>query len=120
MHKFFLLSKLHHARITEANLEYEGSFSIDEEIMTIANIHENEQLHIYNLENGERFSTYAIIAPHGSRIMQANGACAHKVKVGDRVIICTYGMLEFNKTFTHRPTVLLMDEKNNFSIKSIK
>lgn len=119
MKRFFLLSKLHHARITEANLEYEGSFSIDEEIMTAANIYENEQVHIYNLENGERFSTYSIKAPYGSRIMQANGACAHKVKVRDRVIVCTYGISDTPIT-SLVPTILFLDENNNFVLKHNK
>lgn len=117
MQRIVLFSKLHHARITEANLEYEGSFSIDEEIMIASDIHENEQVNIYNLENGERFTTYAIKAKYGSRIMQANGACAHKVKVGHRVIVCTYGSIENELIKTHKPKVFYLDSNNNFTKK---
>lgn len=117
MRRDFLISKLHHARITHADLEYEGSFSIDEEIMKSADIRENEKVYVYNVDNGERFSTYAIKAPYGSRIMQANGACAHKVRVKDRVIICTYGTQDISGNEEHVPTILFLDQDNNFILK---
>jgi aspartate 1-decarboxylase len=117
MERIVLLSKLHHARITQADLEYEGSFSIDKEVMQAAGIFINEQVNVYNVENGERFTTYAIEAPAGSRVMQANGACAHKVKVGDRVIICTYGSIQSYLILTHEPTVLFLDSNNAYKRK---
>jgi aspartate 1-decarboxylase len=118
MKRTFLLSKLHNAKVTGADLYYEGSFGIDRELMEAAGILENEQVHVYNISNGKRFSTYAIPAERGSRIMCANGACAHLVTAGDRVIICTYVALEEKEYKNFNPTVLFLDEKNNFTIKS--
>lgn len=118
MKRHFLLSKLHNAQVTDADLNYEGSFGIDEEILRAANIYVNEQINVYNITNGARFTTYAIAAPFGSRIFQGNGACAHHVKKGDSVIICTYGILEPHEIANHRPTILLFDDKNNFKLKS--
>ena len=118
MKRKFLLSKLHSAKVTGADLYYEGSFGIDTELMEVAGILPNEQVHIYNVNNGERFSTYAIPAERGSRIMCANGACAHRVSAGDRVIICTYVELEEKEYQNFSPTVLLLDEFNNFIIKA--
>jgi len=118
MRRVFLLSKLHKAKVTGADLQYEGSFGIDQELMEAADILPNEQVHVYNVNSGTRFSTYAIPAPYGSRIMCANGACAHLVSLGDRVIICTYGGLEEKEYKTFKPKVLLLDEKNNFIIKN--
>jgi aspartate 1-decarboxylase len=119
MKRYFLLSKLHQVRVTSADLNYEGSFSIDEEILRAANIYVNEQINVYNIENGARFTTYAIPAPFGSKIFQGNGACAHHVKKGDRVIICTYGLLEAHEIANHHPKVLLFDQQNNFKHKPI-
>ena len=118
MKRVFLLSKLHGAKVTGADLYYEGSFGIDQELMEAAGILENEQVHVYNINNGQRFSTYAITTEYGSRIMCANGACAHLVTAGDRVIICTYSQLEEKEYKSFSPTVLLLDEHNNFTIKA--
>ena len=118
MRRKFLLSKLHSARVTGADLHYEGSFGIDAELMEAAGILPNEQVHVYNVNNGERFSTYAISEKRGSRIMCANGACAHKVSIGDQVIICTYAELDEKEYFNFSPTVLILDEFNNFAFKA--
>jgi aspartate 1-decarboxylase len=83
-----LKCKLHRACVTHAELEYEGSCAIDEDLMGLAGIREYEQIQIYNVTNGERFTTYAIRAEAGSRIISVNGAAAHKASPGDRVIIC--------------------------------
>ena len=117
MIRTFLISKLHQVRVTHADLEYEGSFGIDSEILEAAGILENEMVHVYNLDKGTRFSTYAIPEPAKSRRMQANGACAHLVSPGDRVIICVYADLNEEEWKAHQPTVLFMDEKNNFRYK---
>lgn len=109
----FLKAKLHHARVTHVELEYEGSCAIDSELLQAVGIHENEQIHIYNLKNGERFITYAIKAPAGSRIISVNGAAAHKANVQDRVIICAYGCLSEQELLTHQPHVLRLDAQNN-------
>ncbi|HYQ71161.1 MAG TPA: aspartate 1-decarboxylase, partial [Gammaproteobacteria bacterium] len=89
MHITLLKSKLHHANVTHAELEYEGSCAIDGNLLQAADIREYEQIQIYNLNNGERFITYAIRAEEGSGIISVNGAAAHKANPGDRVIICT-------------------------------
>ena len=93
MNRVMLKSKLHRACVTQVELEYEGSCAIDENLLDAADIHEYEQIHIYNIDNGERFVTYAIRAERGSGTISVNGAAAHKATQGDRVIICTYSAL---------------------------
>lgn len=117
MKRRFLLSKIHRATVTGADLHYEGSFGIDTELMQAAKILPNEEVHVYNVTNGKRFCTYAIPAERGSRIMCANGACAHLVTAGDIVIICTYADLDEKEWRKHSPTVLLLDKRNNYIIK---
>jgi aspartate 1-decarboxylase len=113
MYLNFLKSKLHHARVTHVELEYEGSCAIDKQLLEMAGIFENEQIHIYNLANGERWITYAIAGPTGSGIISVNGAAAHKAAVGDRVIICTYAGYTGAEIKTHQPRVIRLGEKNN-------
>lgn len=120
MKRYFLYAKLHQAKVTQADLYYEGSFSIDEELLEKSNIKENEQIHVLNINNGNRFVTYAIKAPYGSRMMGANGACAHLVSPGDRVIICAYAELENHEIPNFEPTVLFLDEENNYRFKNAK
>lgn len=117
MKRTFLYAKLHRARITQADLNYEGSCSIDEELLIQSGIKENEQIHILNVSNGNRFVTYAIKAPYGSRKICANGACAHLVNPGDIVIICSYAELDAAEIETFKPVILLLDEKNNYAVK---
>lgn len=117
MKRTFLFAKLHQATVTQADQYYEGSFSIDEELLLKSGIKENEQIHVLDINNGNRFVTYAIPAPYGSRMMCANGACAHLVEIGDRVIICAYAELETNEINTFVPTILLLDEKNDYRFK---
>ena len=107
-----LKSKLHHARVTHAELEYEGSCAIDAELLETANIREYEQIQIYNLANGERFTTYAIQAEAGSGIISVNGAAAHKANPGDRLIICTYAALSQQEAAAFKPTLVYLDEQN--------
>ena len=118
MYLTVLKAKLHQARITHAELEYEGSCAIDGSILDQAGIREYEQIQIYNISNGERFTTYAIRADRGSRVISANGAAAHKAAPGDRVIICSYCSLDEKELEKFRPTLLYLDEQNN--IKEIK
>lgn len=108
----FLKAKLHHARVTQVELEYEGSCAIDVALLQSIGILENEQIHIYNLANGERWITYAIKAPAGSGIISVNGAAAHKATVGDRVIICSYAWYTESEVSTHKPRVLRLDAHN--------
>lgn len=112
-----LLSKLHRGTVTEANLEYEGSITIDEELMEAANIPEFAQVHIYNCTNGNRFETYTIKGVAGSRTICINGAAAHLATKGDIVIICCYCLVESAQVITHQPTVVLLQDDN--SIKKI-
>ena len=107
-----LKSKLHHARVTHSELEYEGSCAIDARLLEAADIREYEQIQIYNLTNGERFITYAIRAQEGSGVISINGAAAHKATPGDRVIICTYAMLSRQEAAAFKPTLVYLDEHN--------
>ncbi len=107
-----LKSKIHRATITDANLNYIGSIEIDEDLMDAANLIENEKVHIYNINNGERFETYVIKGKRGSRTISMNGAAARKVEVGDLVIIAAYAFMgpEEAKNFT--PAIIFPDSNN--------
>jgi len=107
-----LKSKLHHASVTHAELEYEGSCAIDGRLLEAANIREYEQIHIYNLGNGERFTTYAIRAEDNTGIISVNGAAAHKASPGDRVIICSYAVLSQQEAAAFKPTLIYLDADN--------
>jgi len=106
-----LKSKIHRAVITHANLHYIGSIEIDEDLIDAANLIENERVHIYNITNGERFNTYVIKGKRGSGNIGLNGAAAHKVNVGDLVIIVSYCSMDFEKAKTFTPT-LVFPENN--------
>ncbi len=108
-----LKSKLHRACVTHSELDYEGSCAIDSELMVAAGVHEHEQIMIYNVTNGERFTTYAIRAEAGSKIISVNGAAAHLASPGDRIIICTYAAMHAEKVADYKPTLVYLDEKNN-------
>lgn len=110
-----LKAKLHQARVTHSELEYEGSCAIDSALLEAAGIHEYEQIHIYNINNGERFTTYAIRAEAGSGTISVNGAAAHKANPGDRVIICAYTMLARNEVANFRPSLVYLDENNQIT-----
>lgn len=110
-----LKSKLHRACVTHSELDYEGSCAIDAELLKAANIHEYEQIEIYNVANGERFTTYAIQAESGSGIISVNGAAAHKANPGDRVIICTYTGLSQQELVNFKPTLVYLDETNSIT-----
>ena len=107
-----LKCKLHRACVTHAELEYEGSCAIDEELMDIAGIREYEQIQIYNLANGERFTTYSIRAEAGSRIISVNGAAAHKASPGDRVIICAYAGMDEAEADAFAPSLVYLNKHN--------
>lgn len=107
-----LKSKLHRACVTESCLEYEGSCAIDIHLLELSGIREYEQIQIYNVTNGERFTTYAIRAEAGSRIISVNGAAAHKASPGDRIIICAYGVLSEKEAADFKPTLVYLDKDN--------
>jgi len=108
-----LKAKLHKAHVTHSELEYEGSCAIDSALLQAAGIHEYEQIHIYNINNGERLITYAIRAEAGSGIISVNGAAAHKANPGDRVIICSYAQLAQNEAASFKPKLVYLDAHNN-------
>ena len=110
-----LKSKLHRACVTHAELDYEGSCAIDRDLMELAGILPFEQIQIYNVTNGERFTTYAIEAQAGSRVISVNGAAAHKASPGDRLIICTYAQLEAAEASRLKPALVYLDEQNRVS-----
>ena len=101
-----LKSKIHRVSVTEADLNYIGSITIDEALMEKANIIENERVDIYNITNGERFSTYVIKGERGSGIIGINGAAAHKAPQGSLLIIASYAIMDFEEAKKWRPTVI--------------
>lgn len=101
-----LKSKIHRVNVTEANLDYIGSITIDADLLEAANMIENERVDIYNITNGERFSTYAIKGESGSGVIGINGAAAHKAKVGDLLIIASYATMDFEEAKLWHPTVI--------------
>jgi len=115
MHCTLLKAKLHRACVTHAELDYEGSCAIDGNLLDLAGIYEYEHLHIYNINNGERFTTYAIRAEDNSKIISINGAAAHKASPGDRIIICAYIGLMQNEIAIHKPILIYLDETNTIT-----
>ncbi len=110
-----LKAKLHRARVTHSELEYEGSCAIDGTLLDTAGIREYQQIDIYNISNGERFTTYAIRAEHESGIISINGAAAHKASPGDIIIICTYAMLDQRELASFKPTLVYLDAQNQIT-----
>lgn len=112
MHIEILKSKIHRATVTEANLNYIGSISIDEDLMDAGNLIENEKVSVYNITNGHRFDTYVIRGTRGSGIIGLNGAAARLVHEGDLVIIVSYASMEFEEAKNFKPAILFPDENN--------
>jgi len=108
-----MFSKIHRATVTDANLNYVGSITIDEELMEKAHLRENQKVDILNINNGERFSTYVIKGQAGDRDICINGAAAHKAKKGDKVIIVAYASLNEKELDQHKPYVVHVDQYNN-------
>lgn len=107
-----LKSKIHRATITEADINYIGSITIDENLMEASNIIENERVHIYNITNGERFETYVIKGKRDSGVIGVNGAAARKVQVGDLLIIVSYASMDFEEAGKFTPSIVFPDENN--------
>jgi len=114
-----LKSKIHRATVTHAELDYEGSCAIDQNLLDAANILPFEQLHIYNVNNGERFTTYAITAPRGSGTIGVNGAAAHKASPDDLLIICTYAELAAKEAEHFNPELVYVDSENTITHSSL-
>ncbi|MBY0217732.1 aspartate 1-decarboxylase [Paenibacillus illinoisensis] len=113
MFKTMLSSKIHRATVTEANLNYVGSITIDEDILELADILPNEKVQVVNINNGERFETYTITGPRKSGAICVNGAAARLVQPGDKVIIISYVMLSKEEALKHVPTVVLAKDRYN-------
>tara|TARA_B100000767_G_scaffold176548_1_gene164963 strand:- start:491 stop:877 length:387 start_codon:yes stop_codon:yes gene_type:complete len=118
MKKTLLRSKLHRINVTQVELDYEGSCAVDTEILSKGNMQEYEKIDIYNVTNGERFSTYLMAAEAGSKTVSINGAAAHKASPNDIIIICSYGLFNEQEALSHEPVLVYFDADNN--IKSIK
>ena len=115
MHRTLLAAKIHSCTITDANLQYMGSISIDENLLTAIGILPYEQVHVVNVNNGERFVTYAIAAAPGSGAIELNGAAARLGVKGDKLIIMTYVQVSEIEAHTHRPQVVMVDDRNQIT-----
>jgi len=112
MHRFMLRGKIHRAVITEANVDYIGSITIDSELMELADILENEKVHVVNLNNGVRLETYAIAGERGSGVICLNGAAALLMNPGEKVIILSYALVSEEELDGWEPKVVFVDENN--------
>ncbi|OUM96752.1 MAG: aspartate 1-decarboxylase [Thermobacillus sp. ZCTH02-B1] len=112
MMRNMMKSKIHRATVTEANLNYVGSITIDAELMEAADLWENEKVQVVNINNGARLETYVIPGPRGSGVICLNGAAARHAQPGDRVIIISYALMTEEEARTYRPRVVLADDAN--------
>ncbi|WP_342620457.1 aspartate 1-decarboxylase [Rhodoferax sp. GW822-FHT02A01] len=112
MFRTLLKSKIHRVAVTHCELHYEGSCAIDEDLLDAANIAENEQVHIWNINNGERFITYAIKGQRGSGMISVNGSAARRAAVGDLIIIAAFAQVHDDKVEGHSPQLVFVDDKN--------
>lgn len=112
MFRTLLKSKIHRVAVTQCELHYEGSCAIDENLLDAANIAENEQIHIWNINNGERFITYAIKGERGSGMISVNGSAARRAAVGDLIIIAAFGQIHEDQLAGHQPQLVFVDEHN--------
>jgi aspartate 1-decarboxylase len=119
MRRTFFKSKIHRATVTHADLDYEGSVSIDEDLLEAAGIWEYEAVHIWNITRGTRLETYAIKGERGSGTICINGAAAHLNKPGDLVILATFAELEESEARVHKPVVVLVDRQNRIVAKDV-
>ncbi|MHA7100081.1 aspartate 1-decarboxylase [Roseivirga pacifica] len=108
-------SKIHRAKVTQAELHYVGSITLDEALMEASNIIENEKVQIVNVNNGERFETYVIKGDRGSGTVCLNGPAARRVQVGDIIIIVSYGIMDFEEAKNHQPTIIFPDSNNQLT-----
>ena len=108
----FLYSKIHRATVTDANLNYVGSITIDRALLDAANMKEWQKVEILDVNNGERFQTYIIAGAENSGCICLNGAAARKVQKGDKVIIVTYAQMDETEAKTHKPTIVIVDDNN--------
>jgi aspartate 1-decarboxylase len=112
MFRTLLKSKIHRVAVTDCELHYEGSCAIDEDLLDAAGLAENEQVHIWNINNGERLVTYAIRGQRGSGIISVNGSAARRASVGDLIIIAAFGLVPEDQVAGHRPKLVFVDGTN--------
>lgn len=112
MHSILLKAKLHGARVTQSERDYEGSLTIDRDLMDAVRIAPYEKILVANMDNGNRFETYAIAGPRGSRVIGLNGATTHLGAIGERLIVFTFCLVPEGLIETHRPLILILDEQN--------
>lgn len=112
MHIEVLKSKLHRIKVTQAELNYVGSITLDEDLLEAANMVENEKVTVVNVNNGERFETYTIRGERGTGMVCLNGPAARRVAVGDIIIVFSYGLVDFKEAREHKPTLVFPDEHN--------
>jgi aspartate 1-decarboxylase len=118
MKRIMLKAKIQKLTVTETNIDYEGSLTMDESLMKSADMMPFEQIQVYNISNGERFATYLIKGEKDSGVIGVNGAAVHKAKVGDKLIVASYVILDDEETDFFMPKILIVDEKNR--IKQVK
>jgi aspartate 1-decarboxylase len=109
----YLKAKLHMGSVTQAELWYDGSCAIDANLLALSGMQEFEQIDIYNVTNGERFTTYVIVAEAGSGIISMNGGAARKCQVGDRIIIASYGQFSEQEAAEHKPNLVYLNQDNS-------
>jgi len=119
MYRTMMKSKLHRATVTEANLNYVGSITIDQDLMELIDVYENEKVQIVDNNNGARFETYVIPGTRGSGVICLNGAAARLVQPGDKVIIISYGMMTSEEARSYKPLIAILDDDNKV-INTIK
>ncbi len=115
MQRTLLRAKLHRVHVTHSELDYEGSVAVDGHLLDAADMREYERIDVYNIKNGERFSTYTIRAKEGSGIISVNGAAAHKAQPGDLLIICAFGILEEKEIANFKPRLVYVDMHNRIT-----
>lgn len=115
MQRIMLRAKIHRATVTQCDLHYEGSCGIDENLLEAADIREFEKIELYNVNNGERFSTYAIRGQRGSGEISLNGAAARRAHLGDLLIICTFAPMEQAEVDAYQPKIVFVDENNQIT-----
>lgn len=119
MRRTFFKSKIHRATVTHADLDYEGSVTLDEDLMDAAGISEYEAIHVWNITRGSRLQTYAIRGQRGSGVVCINGAAAHLNQQGDLVILATFAELDEAEARAHRPSVVLVDARNRIVSRDV-
>ncbi len=120
MQRTMLKSKIHRATVTGTDINYQGSITLDQNLLEASDIVPGEQVHVLNLNNGERIVTYTIVAPRGSGTVLLNGPAARTAVPGDQVIIITYCSMDEKEIASHKPNIVLVDEKNRLKKARIK